>query len=47
MEIRIKGTPEEVKNILSTIGSSQEDKKTISVKSIDGFIDSKKAGVTI
>ncbi|HFK2761543.1 TPA: hypothetical protein ACGX4V_002027 [Enterococcus faecalis] len=43
----LEGTSEEIKNILSTIGSSQEDKKQISVKSVDGFINPQNTGVTI
>lgn len=47
MKITIEGTEQEIKNILSTIGSSQEDKKQISVKSGDGFINPQNTGVTI
>ena len=46
MKITIEGTSEEIKNILSTIGSSQEDKK-ISVKLGDDFINPQNTGVTI
>lgn len=47
MKITIEGTEQEIKSILSTIGSSQEDKKQISVKLGDGFINPQNTEVTI